>query len=287
MSGQSHYQVLGVSPDADVQHIRAAYVSLLKRFHPDQGKPGEAENGVYVQRIVRAYRILKDPETRAEYDAALKPPLSQTLTLKLRPPRARKIRRSKKRWKLDKEVIFYSVTLVTAAFGLQLLVSRLIERPGSHSTTLGGESQGRNPAAVAQFEAFVRKAGMMSASEASDYSARCFMAAQRRRSPVAADPCVGFDMAYVYWRETVGGPLVLEPYFQPDAIKSRADEAYKRLNPIAAAARIQSLRSATFRTIMRTSSATDDFALGFPASQADLEASPPKPTTPKVPAEQN
>ena len=287
MTGQSHYQVLGVSPDADVQHIRAAYVSLLKRFHPDQGKPGEAENGIYVQRIVRAYRILKDPETRAEYDAALKPPLPQTRILKLRPPRARKILRSRKRWKLDKEVIFYSVTLVSAAFGLQLLVSRLIERPGSHSTTLGEKLQGRNPAAVVQFESFVRKAGMMPASEASVYSARCFAAAQRSRSPVAADPCVGFDMAYVYWRETAGGPLVLEPYFQPDAIKSRADEAYKRLNPIAAAARIQSLRAVTFRTIIRTSSATNEFALGFPASQAESEASPPKQTPPKIPAEQN
>ncbi|MFP9191701.1 J domain-containing protein [Natrialbaceae archaeon A-CW1-1] len=34
---ESHYDVLGVSPDADLDEIRAAYRRLLKRHHPDQG----------------------------------------------------------------------------------------------------------------------------------------------------------------------------------------------------------------------------------------------------------
>ncbi len=34
---ESHYEVLGVSPDADREEVRRAYRSLLKDHHPDQG----------------------------------------------------------------------------------------------------------------------------------------------------------------------------------------------------------------------------------------------------------
>lgn len=50
---ESHYEVLGVSPDADLDEIRAAYRRLLKRYHPDQG--GSREQFL---RIKRAYETV-------------------------------------------------------------------------------------------------------------------------------------------------------------------------------------------------------------------------------------
>ena len=286
MGRQNHYKVLGVSPDADQLEIRAAYVSLLKRHHPDRAAVDKAvENSIEVQRIVGAYRILKDPAKRAKYDAALRQltlyrPRSRRKSRRVRPEPAYawKFGRTRKRFKLDTETISYVLMFFAAAVGLQLLVSRYIQTERSHSpSAAAGTSQVRELAAHLPLEIAVRNAGMMSGPEASDYSSRCFAAARRNRDPAAADQCVGFDMAYVYWRETMGGPLVMNPYFQPDAMGSRARSAFSRLSPAGAMARVQSIRTATLKAIMQSPRATDEIAAEnqtAPASEGAAEAQP-------------
>lgn len=66
MSTTSHdyYQVLGVSPTADVEVVRAAYRALAKKSHPDAG--GDPDR---FKAIEEAHRILTHPDQRAEYDA--------------------------------------------------------------------------------------------------------------------------------------------------------------------------------------------------------------------------
>lgn len=268
MSAQSHYEVLGVSTDADQLQIRAAYVSLLKRHHPDRAVANESENSAEIQLIVGAYRILKDPATRARYDATLRQLALHNPPFIRRPARARpeqvpvwKFGRMKKHFSLDSETISYGVMFIVAAVGLHLLVSRVIYTGSPHSPrAVASAPQVRELAAHLPLEAAVRNAGMMSGPEASNFSSRCFAAARRSRNPAAADPCVGFDMAYVYWRETMGGPLVTDPYFQPDVIGSRARDAFRNLSPVGATARVQSVRAATLRAIMQSPRATDEFA---------------------------
>jgi DnaJ-class molecular chaperone len=52
---QNHYRVLGVSRRASLDQIRAAYVSQLKRYHPDSAQDeAEHQNGAHVHRIVAA-----------------------------------------------------------------------------------------------------------------------------------------------------------------------------------------------------------------------------------------
>ena len=66
----SHYDTLEVSPQASPEVIRAAYKSLMQRFHPDKN-PG---NGAIAQRaglITLAYDTLSDPAKRAAYDHSL------------------------------------------------------------------------------------------------------------------------------------------------------------------------------------------------------------------------
>ncbi len=64
----THYDVLGVAPDASVEQIRARYRSLSKTHHPDAGGTRERFEAVAV-----AHATLADPKLRAEYDTSLLP----------------------------------------------------------------------------------------------------------------------------------------------------------------------------------------------------------------------
>lgn len=64
---RSAYEILGVSPEASAETIRAAYRKLAKTHHPDatDGTTHEA-----FLEIRAAYEILIDPQRRAAYDLA-------------------------------------------------------------------------------------------------------------------------------------------------------------------------------------------------------------------------
>lgn len=64
-----YYLILGVPQTADAAVIRAAYVALAKRYHPDiaRGDPELAASNF--RAIKEAYETLSDPDRRALYDA--------------------------------------------------------------------------------------------------------------------------------------------------------------------------------------------------------------------------
>lgn len=70
----THYQTLGVSPDAEPEVIQAAYRALMRKYHPDSGQSPSVERA---QAINTAYDVVSDPARRAEYDARLRPPARQ------------------------------------------------------------------------------------------------------------------------------------------------------------------------------------------------------------------
>ena len=60
------YDILGVSPRASFDDIRAAYLARAKKCHPDlSDRPDATEE---FQRLVNAFDILSDPVTRRRYD---------------------------------------------------------------------------------------------------------------------------------------------------------------------------------------------------------------------------
>lgn len=61
-----HYATLGIAPKSPPAAIRAAYVELMRRYHPDRN-PSTAGQG-RVRAITLAYAILGAPERRAAYD---------------------------------------------------------------------------------------------------------------------------------------------------------------------------------------------------------------------------
>jgi tetratricopeptide (TPR) repeat protein len=69
-----HFELLGVSPDATADHIRAAYFELARRLHPDRiiaaglgDVRGDAQR-LFAQ-INAAFGVLSHPAKRAEYEA--------------------------------------------------------------------------------------------------------------------------------------------------------------------------------------------------------------------------
>jgi DnaJ-class molecular chaperone len=62
------YEVLGLTKAATADDIKKAYRKLVRTSHPDL-HPDDAEAEARFKSISAAYEILKDPETRARYDA--------------------------------------------------------------------------------------------------------------------------------------------------------------------------------------------------------------------------
>ncbi len=64
------YAVLGVAPTASQAELKAAHRRLVRRHHPDLVAPEQRAAATRrVQRINVAYGLVRDPESRAAYDA--------------------------------------------------------------------------------------------------------------------------------------------------------------------------------------------------------------------------
>lgn len=70
---KTHYEILGISKDSDVNEIKSAYYDLVKKYHPDiltsiDRDISERADTVFAK-ITVAYQILMDENQRAQYDA--------------------------------------------------------------------------------------------------------------------------------------------------------------------------------------------------------------------------
>jgi curved DNA-binding protein CbpA len=62
---QNLYEILGIKRDATQNQVKKAYHRLAKKYHPDKNK---VDDDAKIIEINLAYEILKDPESRKEYD---------------------------------------------------------------------------------------------------------------------------------------------------------------------------------------------------------------------------
>jgi len=65
MARRDYYEILGVSPDATAEGIRAAYRRKVKELHPDRA--GEEAVEAF-RELQEAYEVLADARRRQEYD---------------------------------------------------------------------------------------------------------------------------------------------------------------------------------------------------------------------------
>ncbi len=61
-----YYEVLQLSPNADPDTIHRVFRMLAQRHHPDNPETGNENN---FKLLMRAYKVLSDPEQRAAYDS--------------------------------------------------------------------------------------------------------------------------------------------------------------------------------------------------------------------------
>lgn len=65
---ESHYDILGIKPDAKPDEVKKAYFRKAKKYHPDAGDSAEVRK---FHEVARAYKVLADPVTRKAYDLSL------------------------------------------------------------------------------------------------------------------------------------------------------------------------------------------------------------------------
>jgi ribosomal protein L40E len=70
---QDHYEVLGVSPDAPDEVIRAAYRALVAKYHPDRN-PADKGAELQLKRLNAAFAVLGASEKRRQYDELTRSP---------------------------------------------------------------------------------------------------------------------------------------------------------------------------------------------------------------------
>lgn len=68
-TGLNYYQILGVTPDADMDTIKKAFRHMMRVYHPDMAGQGGAD---MTAQLNAAWDTLKDPGRRAQYDLSLK-----------------------------------------------------------------------------------------------------------------------------------------------------------------------------------------------------------------------
>jgi len=63
---KDYYKILGVEDEASEEEIRARWIELTKYYHPDLGRTEEGDEKI--REINEAYEILKNEQTRFQYD---------------------------------------------------------------------------------------------------------------------------------------------------------------------------------------------------------------------------
>ena len=82
MGRDSYYDILGVSPAATCDEIRAKYRNLSLRIHPDHDGPV-----ALFRQVQEAYEVLSDPVRRASYDRLLASRVASGMPLDPKAPR--------------------------------------------------------------------------------------------------------------------------------------------------------------------------------------------------------
>lgn len=79
----NYYEILEVSPKASQGVLKAAYKSLMQRYHPDRN-PGNAQAAEHSVLVTRAYEVLSDSSKRSVYDNELKVKLVNSINIQER-----------------------------------------------------------------------------------------------------------------------------------------------------------------------------------------------------------
>jgi DnaJ-class molecular chaperone len=66
----NHYQILEVTSTASEAEIKRSFRNLALKYHPDRNKNSEESKQKFM-RIVEAYEVLSDEQSRKNYDSSI------------------------------------------------------------------------------------------------------------------------------------------------------------------------------------------------------------------------
>ena len=69
----NHYETLEVSPGATTDEIKKSFRHLALKYHPDKNRNSEESKKKFMK-IVEAYEVLSDDQTRRNYDISVVEP---------------------------------------------------------------------------------------------------------------------------------------------------------------------------------------------------------------------
>ena len=74
MALKNYYDLLEIAPDSPAEEVKRSFRAQSARYHPDKvqhlGKEFQSMAADRAAELTEAYRILSDPQRRAEYDRA-------------------------------------------------------------------------------------------------------------------------------------------------------------------------------------------------------------------------
>lgn len=68
---KTYYELLQITEDASDEVIKASYLALVKKYHPDNNPGFKKESEEIITNLNHAYEILSDPIKKSEYDRSL------------------------------------------------------------------------------------------------------------------------------------------------------------------------------------------------------------------------
>ena len=246
-----HYQTLGVDPSASAQEIRAAYLALIKRHHPDAQRHPQAQEDVRVRELNLAYAVLRDTAKRADHDAARQMAARPAIEVRADASQAFAPVPSnpQDRRNLPAFALVSAVALTSVLIGAQSETAPF---------TLSGEAPAEDeytvvlPAELPRLDAkiatnaysdadFILRKG--SPVDAASHSAQCFNELALSPGLELLDRCIAFDLAAARWLGA-NGSATGNGFFSAPAMNQRHLSAFGALSfgPATAAARVSELR---------------------------------------------
>jgi hypothetical protein len=233
-SSPTYYDLFGVRQNASFEEIRSAYLWLMKQHHPDRSDHADRQRSAdFAAMVNRCYAVLKDPSTRARYDAWLAREAGQSGNTKVRRALLTGSTRRKRETKWDAT----SKAAAALAGLVVLLVAGVVWLPkGSpmrNSDTIAAGvaySSGDTPAAVpgaADIRTQVRLAMSTTADQAERVSERCFALAGDAQSLARIRSCIIFDDAFLEWNRTSSDAPPRTVYFDDSIVRLRHQDALR------------------------------------------------------------
>ena len=262
----SYYELFGLTPKASAAEIRAAYLSLVKRHHPDLRQHRAAESGPDMLPVInRCYAVLKNPILRAEYDASLsRAAASGERALQLVP-------RSQPRPDRRLKSFFAWGAIPVAALVGALFAGLwpLVEDPEfGVSSAATYESAERALPSDKQIMEQVRLATALPLRRIAEVANNCFRDARAQDDILQAQVCVVLDDAVLYWREDSSAV----PYYDPRVVELRHSDALADFG-VEMPQRLQALQNRAFLALLAEARNPSGPAAGSPAASPSVDDS--------------